>query len=219
MQKIPRCVRGSRPKWMVQLVGERAALGDLHRIDVADQVGDRDVGRGELLDVAVVAVHPGDLAALALARQRARARRRRDRRERVVVDLAARRSRAATRRAARRAGGSCATSPGRARRGRSGRGRRAARSRPPAPRCRRSRARPRRSASPARSRAQQVLADLLAHAARRVAGARAARRASRATGAGEATWRFLQSRAAAQRAARPVSSWMRRWMISSLPSS
>ena len=32
-----------------ELVGEVSALGDLDRVDLADQVGDRGVGRGELL--------------------------------------------------------------------------------------------------------------------------------------------------------------------------
>ena len=41
-------------------VAERAALGDLDRVDVADQVGDRGVRGGELLGVALVAVPPGD---------------------------------------------------------------------------------------------------------------------------------------------------------------
>ncbi len=38
-----------------ELVGEQvAAARRLDRVDVADQVGDGDVGRGELLDVALV---------------------------------------------------------------------------------------------------------------------------------------------------------------------
>ena len=41
-------------------VAERAALGDLHRVDVADQVGDGGVRGGELLGVALVAVPPVD---------------------------------------------------------------------------------------------------------------------------------------------------------------
>ena len=41
-------------------VAERAALGDLHRVDVADQVGDAGVRRGELLGVPLVAVPPRD---------------------------------------------------------------------------------------------------------------------------------------------------------------
>ena len=41
-------------------VAERAALGDLHRVDVADQVGDAGVGGGQLLGVPLVAVPPGD---------------------------------------------------------------------------------------------------------------------------------------------------------------
>ena len=43
-----------------ELVGEVAALGHLDRVDLADQVGDRGVGGGQLLAVAVVAVDPGD---------------------------------------------------------------------------------------------------------------------------------------------------------------
>ena len=41
-------------------VAEVAALGHLHRVDVADQVGDRGVRRGELLGVPLVAVAPLD---------------------------------------------------------------------------------------------------------------------------------------------------------------
>ena len=41
-------------------VAERATLGDLHRVDVADQVGDAGVRGGELLGVPLVAVPPGD---------------------------------------------------------------------------------------------------------------------------------------------------------------
>ena len=68
-------------------VGEVAALGDLDRIDLADQVGDGDVGRGQLLGVAPVARQPlnGRLIALGVDQL---ARDRTDRRERVVVELA-----------------------------------------------------------------------------------------------------------------------------------
>ena len=45
-----------------RFVGEVAALGVLDQVDLADQVGDGHVGRGELLVVAVVAVDPLDLA-------------------------------------------------------------------------------------------------------------------------------------------------------------
>ena len=41
-------------------VAERAALGDLHRVDVADQVGDAGVRGGQLLGVPLVAVPPRD---------------------------------------------------------------------------------------------------------------------------------------------------------------
>ena len=43
-----------------QLVAQVAALGDADRVDLADQVGDRDVGRRELLGVAPVARQPVD---------------------------------------------------------------------------------------------------------------------------------------------------------------
>ena len=49
-----------------QLVGQVAALGDLDRVDLADQVGDRDVGRRELLGVAPVARDPVDRGRVAL---------------------------------------------------------------------------------------------------------------------------------------------------------
>ena len=53
---------GARDEAVVdgELVGEVAALGDLDRVDLADQVGDRGVGRGELLAEAALAVHPLD---------------------------------------------------------------------------------------------------------------------------------------------------------------
>ena len=73
-----------------ELVGEVAALGDLDRVDLADQVGDRRVGRGELLAEAAVAVHPLDRRLVAaLGDEHARVLR--DRVVGVVVDLAARR--------------------------------------------------------------------------------------------------------------------------------
>ena len=52
-------------------VAERAALGDLDRVDVADQVGDRGVRGGQLLGVALVAVAPGDRQRRRRARRRA----------------------------------------------------------------------------------------------------------------------------------------------------
>ena len=71
-----------------ELVGEVAALGDLDRVDLADEVGDRRVGRGELLAEAPLAVHPLDRRLVApLGDEHARVLR--DRRVRVVVDLAA----------------------------------------------------------------------------------------------------------------------------------
>ncbi len=52
-----------------QLVGEIAALGHFDRVDLADQIGDGDVGRGQLLAVARVARQPGDLACRRPARR------------------------------------------------------------------------------------------------------------------------------------------------------
>ena len=76
-----------------QLVGElQGGTGRLDRIEVADHVGDRHVGRGELLDVARVARQPGDGKAVAF-RADARAARGTERRQRIVVDLAARHDR------------------------------------------------------------------------------------------------------------------------------
>jgi hypothetical protein len=43
-----------------QLVAEVAAFGDLDRVDLADEVGDGGVGRGQLLAVALRAVGPVD---------------------------------------------------------------------------------------------------------------------------------------------------------------
>src|SRR6185312_16579804 len=43
-----------------QLVGEITALGHFNRIDFTDQVDDGNVGRGELLAVALIARQPGN---------------------------------------------------------------------------------------------------------------------------------------------------------------
>jgi hypothetical protein len=48
-----------------ELVREQPPLGDLHRIDVSDQVGDRGIGRRELFGVARVPVDPRDLGVVA----------------------------------------------------------------------------------------------------------------------------------------------------------
>ena len=50
-------------------VAQGAALGDLDRVDVADEVADGRVGRRELLGVAVVAVHPARPAGRRRARR------------------------------------------------------------------------------------------------------------------------------------------------------
>ena len=72
-----------------QLVGEvEAGLRRLDRIDVADHVGDRDVGRRELLHEARLARQPGDRHVVAF-RADARPACSAQRRERIVVDLTA----------------------------------------------------------------------------------------------------------------------------------
>jgi hypothetical protein len=72
-----------------QLVGEVAALGDLDRVDLTDQVGDRRVGRRQLLAEATVAVDPLDRRVVtALLHQMPRVRR--NRVVGIVVDLTAR---------------------------------------------------------------------------------------------------------------------------------
>ena len=65
---------GHEPVVDRELVGEVAAFGHLDRVDLADQVGDRGVRRGELLAVAFAAVHPGDRACLRRPRRRGRGR-------------------------------------------------------------------------------------------------------------------------------------------------
>ncbi len=52
------------------LVGEVAALGDLDRVDVADQVGDRRVRGGQLLVEPLAAVQPRDRGVVAVLGQR-----------------------------------------------------------------------------------------------------------------------------------------------------
>src|SRR6266581_1782053 len=71
------------------LVGQVAALGHLDRVDLAHQVGHRDVGGGELLAVALVGPDPREREPLALGGQAPLALAA-DGRERVVVDRAAR---------------------------------------------------------------------------------------------------------------------------------
>ena len=59
---------GARHQAVVQreLVAEVPTLGDLDGVDLADEVGDRGVGRGQLLAEAVVAVHPVDRRVVAV---------------------------------------------------------------------------------------------------------------------------------------------------------
>ncbi len=81
---------GARHEAVVHRLGvaEGAALRDLDRVDVADEVADARVGRRELLGVALAAVAPRDRQVVAeLGREAAAARARRA--QRVVADLAA----------------------------------------------------------------------------------------------------------------------------------
>ena len=72
-----------------QLVGKiEPRVRGLDRVDVADHVGDRHVGRGELLDESRLAREPADLQAVALLRH-ARPAGGADGRQRIVVNLAA----------------------------------------------------------------------------------------------------------------------------------
>ena len=122
---------GARDQAVVHGLGvaERAALGDLDRVDVADEVADAGVGGGELLAVPLAAVQPVDRQGVAeLGAQPAAARA--DRRVRVVVDLAAGDDRRPLVEQADRACGSGGSCPGRARRAARSRGRRAGRARP-----------------------------------------------------------------------------------------
>ncbi len=66
----------------------QARLRRLDRIDIADHVGDRHVGRRQLFDVAGVASEPCDRRVIALGRD-PRDAPRADRGQRIVVDLAA----------------------------------------------------------------------------------------------------------------------------------
>ncbi len=82
---------GARQQAIVhgQFVGQvQSRLCRLDRIDVADDVGDGDVGRGQLLDVARLAGEPRERHLVALARD-PRAAGAADRIQRIVVNLAA----------------------------------------------------------------------------------------------------------------------------------
>ena len=82
---------GARQQAVVdgQLVGQlQAAARGLDGIDVADHVGDGDVGRRQLFHVPRVARQPRDERVVAFGGD-APAARRADRRERIVVDLTA----------------------------------------------------------------------------------------------------------------------------------
>ena len=66
MQKMPAVGARDQAEVHRQLAGEVAPLGVLDHVDLADQVGDRHVGRGELLVVARLAADPVDRRVVAL---------------------------------------------------------------------------------------------------------------------------------------------------------
>ena len=68
-------------------IGEVAPFGNLDRIDFADQIRDRNVGRRELFGVAMVAADPRNLECVALLHLEA-ATALANRRRWIVVDLA-----------------------------------------------------------------------------------------------------------------------------------
>src|SRR5205807_3408640 len=70
-----------------QLICEIAAFGDLDGVDLTDEIGDRDVGRGELLAIATIATDPRYLDAVAFLGDQVETPAA-DRFVRVVVDLA-----------------------------------------------------------------------------------------------------------------------------------
>ena len=71
-----------------QVVRQVAALGDLDRVDLPDEIGDRDVGGRQLLGIAPVARQPVDRRRVTVLLEH-RAAGRADRREGIVVELAA----------------------------------------------------------------------------------------------------------------------------------
>ncbi len=85
---MPRFVRGNEPVVDRELVGEIATFRDLDRVDLADQIGDRRVGRRELLAVATIAVNPLDRCVVAAVGDEMTGVGGRGR-IRIVVDLAA----------------------------------------------------------------------------------------------------------------------------------
>ena len=88
MAKMPAVGPGQQPEVHGQLVGQQVpAARRLDRVDVADEIGDGDIGRCQLFDVALVAPEPGDRRGVAALGQQLPGVLR-DRRERVVVHLA-----------------------------------------------------------------------------------------------------------------------------------
>src|SRR6267378_3041065 len=80
---------GHEPVMDRELVRQITSLRDFDRVDLADEIGDRDVRRRELLAVALVAQQPHELDRIAVVGDAVFARGA-DRLERIVVDLTAR---------------------------------------------------------------------------------------------------------------------------------
>ena len=60
MAKMPRLLRGNQAVVHGRFIREVSPLGVLDQIDLADQIGDGDVRRGQFFVIAVVAMHPFD---------------------------------------------------------------------------------------------------------------------------------------------------------------
>src|SRR6267154_4077705 len=74
------------------LVGEITTLGDLDRIDLANKIRYRNIGRREFFRIAGIAMHPDDFRRVTLLRRQLHASTA-NRRKRIVKDLAARKRR------------------------------------------------------------------------------------------------------------------------------
>ena len=88
MQKMPAVGPRNQAEMHRHLAGEITPLGMLDHVDLADQVGDRHVGRGEFFMITVVGADPCDRRAVALLGDQV-AGKFRHRLEGIVVDFRA----------------------------------------------------------------------------------------------------------------------------------